>query len=119
MSNNTPVFREQGVGALLETVYTASTGTEIVSYGIHTVGSTAAKSYNLGNPVVGREVTVYCNEASTAAKQSITPTSTSVTVSSSGARTLTFDAANECVILKAISTSQYAIVSNVGSVASS
>lgn len=100
-------------------IETASTATNLKSYGITQLASTAAKSYTLDAPYAG----AYKEIVMTAGTTTINTVVCGSTVNgisvggSSTTRKLQFNGINDAVILKGISTTKWLITSNVGSVA--
>lgn len=105
-------------GGLIETVTAGTTAANISNNGLTTFGSesTAATTYTLDAPVAGIRKSLLCNSTSTLAK-TLYSGSTAIRFGASSTITnLVFDASNEAVILQGVSATQWAVVSNVGSV---
>ena len=95
---------------------TGTTTAKLPNNGIVTIVATSgAKTFTLTAPVSGCEVCIYSISASTATLTVNAP-STGVSFNMAGANKLTFDAGSECVWLRGLSTTKYAIVANTGSV---
>jgi hypothetical protein len=97
-------------------VETGSTAASFDPLGATVFGSTAAKSYTLGDTPVGGFKYLRCTAGTTAALQTVNSPSTSVTFDGTK-RKLVFNAANDAVILLRESATRFAIYANVGSVA--
>ncbi len=105
-------------GGLIETVTAGTTAATISNNGLTTFGSesTAATTYTLAAPVAGIRKSLLCNSTSTLAKTLSSGSSLVRFGASSTITNLVFDSANEAVILQGVSATQWAVVSNVGSV---
>lgn len=97
----------------------AATGTttqKLPNNGIVTIVATSgAKTFTLRAPVAGCEVLIWSISSSTATLTVNAP-STGVAFNKTGHNKLTFDAGDEAVLLRGLSTTRWAIVSNLGSV---
>jgi type II secretory pathway pseudopilin PulG len=100
-----------------------STGTTTLdNYGVTTLTPSSGQgivTYTLQHPIPGCEKTI-CMPTAVASTSDIfkivAGASTAITIGTSN-RALVFDAADQAVVLKGLSTSQWALVSNVGNVA--
>ena len=98
-------------------VTTATTSANLPNFGtvIVPAASTAA-AYTLDDPIAGLEVTLVQNNTTTTGF-TVTTNSTGVTYNQAGNRTATFNGADDAIVLRALSTTRWGVVSNVGSVA--
>lgn len=101
----------------LDAAEVASTGSTLSAFGVSEINSTAAQAYALPAPIRGIRKTIVKTSSSTAVQTvSATLGGTAATIGLSGV-TLTFNAADQSVILEGVSATKWQIVSNVGSVA--
>lgn len=94
----------------------SSDSTVALAHGIVELGASTA--YTIGDPIPGCDVTIAFT-AGTTVGATVTPSSSLVTFNYAGNTTLTLDADDELVVLRPVSTTQFAIISNVGSVGAS
>lgn len=94
-------------------VQTLATAQSFLAQGVVRLSGTA--TFNIGDPAPGVPVYIAQDDASTGAV--VIPSSTTVFFGFGSNRMATFNAADEAVILMGVSSTRFAIMSNVGSVA--
>lgn len=99
-------------------VDTASSSANIKNYGVSQLNDSSAAAFTLDAPFAGVEKSLIQTTTSTHG-QTVTTNSTGVTLDVAGSRTLTFNGADDSVILKGLTATRWGIVSNIGSVATS
>lgn len=98
-------------------VTSADSDVTLPDHGVVTMPTTAASAQTLPDPSVGAELTII-KGGSTTTITTVIPSTTTVFIGATGSnRKLSFDAAEEAVILKGLSSTRWGIASNVGSVA--
>ena len=115
--DDTAYFKDQDANNVLDlgSAFTASTAANISNIGLTQITSTAAKTYTLDAPAQGCVCEIIYTGSSTTV-QTVASGSTSISFNGTTGTQLTFNGINEAVILKGISTTRWAIMSNVGSV---
>ena len=98
-------------------VTTATTSGNLPNFGtvIVPAASTAA-AYTIDDPIAGLEVTLVQDNTTTTGF-TVTANTTGVGFNQAGDNVLTFNGADDAVVLRGLSTTKWRIVSNVGSVA--
>jgi len=107
-------------GGVDHTITATTAAGALVTYGINTiVGTTGAPNYTLAAPTVGRGVRIFCIDGTTAKTCTVTlAASVSLYSSATTAATLrkiTFNAANEGVVLQGLSATKYFVENTIGS----
>lgn len=104
----------------LEDVANVAAGANLDSVGISLIGNDtdSSTSFTLDDPIVGETKTIIQVDTTTTGVEIVT-NSTSVSFNVAGNRTLTFNGADDAVVLKGLSSTRWGVVSNVGSVAAS
>ena len=114
--NNEGGFQDENDNWLYRPQFTetASTGTNLVNYGLTELTSTAAKSYTLDAPVLGAYKEIVNTAGSTTINTVVVgSTVNSISVGgSSVARNLQFNGQNDSVVLRGISTTKWLVVAN-------
>ncbi len=98
-------------------VTTATTSANLPAFGtvILPAASTAA-AYTIDDPIAGLEVTLIQDNTTTTGF-TVTTATTGVSYNEAGNRIATFNGADDAIVLRALSTTRWGVVSNVGSVA--
>ncbi len=110
-------FRDQNANNVLDlgSGFTASTAANISNIGLTALGTTAATTFTLDAPAQGCMCELIMT-AGTTTINTVASGSTSISFDGTTGTQLTFNGINEAVILKGISTTRWAIKSNVGAV---
>ncbi len=103
-------------GKLYKPVTTGSTAATMSNSGITKITSTATKTYNLADPVAGVQKEIICISTGTATKTVKCSTAGNNATFDATHHTLTFAAVNTAVILIGLSSTRWAVMSNVNSV---
>lgn len=102
-----------GLALSVTTATCATTGTAIVNRGLTILTSTTTKTYSLAAPVAGIVKAIICTASGTSVKTVKSPAGVTVDGTNDD---LTFNAANEAVILIGCSSTRWGVISNVNAV---
>jgi len=113
----TAFFQDEVANNVLDlgSAFTASTAANISNIGITQLATTAATTFTLDAPAQGCECELIMT-AGTTTINTVASGSTSISFDGTTGTQLTFNGINETVALKGLSTTRWAITSNVGSV---
>lgn len=107
-------------GGYTHQVLTAATGTTLVSYGFHKIGSTAAKTYTLAAPSAGRDVIIAAVSGASSGVNMTVLLAAGAHIGSSAStvttlRKITFADGDDCIHLMGVTTAKYAVIGSYGS----
>jgi len=100
-----------GYGAKVQVHSVTSTATVLPNWGMVSFGATGAKTWRMKDPEPGQSVTLFCNDASGTALQTVKTSSTRNFVGPNASQTaLVFDQDNQSITLMGRTTANYEIL---------